>query len=129
LYEPIELPSLEEIEQMNRQRDQALEALEIFDHSVKCQRCHNTVPIVAKLRRPMNDRVAILQKRIKWLETHYRDERDKAENLKALNAELTELLKEDQKYDILRSLPLQYWPSKGKYVCGACLDRLMRRAR
>ena len=65
---PFELPSLEEIEQMERRSLQAIESLEISGNSVKCQRCDNTVPIVGKLPRPQNDRVAVLQKRIKWLE-------------------------------------------------------------
>jgi hypothetical protein len=37
---------------MERQRLQAIEVLEISDHSVKCQRCGNTVPILGKLSRP-----------------------------------------------------------------------------
>ena len=63
-----ELPSLEQIEEMDRQRSQAIEALEISDHSVKCQRGNVDIPIVGKLSRPHNDRIAILQKRIKWMD-------------------------------------------------------------
>jgi len=44
LNDSFELPSLEEIEQMEGQRLQAIESLEIFDHSVKCQRCGTAVP-------------------------------------------------------------------------------------
>jgi hypothetical protein len=38
--------SLEEIEEMDRRRLQAIESLEIsdFDHSVKCQRCGIAIP-------------------------------------------------------------------------------------
>jgi hypothetical protein len=60
LNDPFELPSLEEIEQMERQRSQAIQSLEIYDHSVKCQRCAHDVPIVGKLNRPCNDRTVIL---------------------------------------------------------------------
>jgi hypothetical protein len=57
---------LQEIEEMDRQKSQAIESLEIFDHSVKCQRCGTAVPIVGKLPRPYSNGIAILQKRIKW---------------------------------------------------------------
>ena len=65
MNDPFELPSLEEIEQMERQQSQAIEALEISGNSVKCQKCGIDVPIVGKLNRPHNERVVILQKRIK----------------------------------------------------------------
>ena len=39
LSESFELPSLEEIDEVERQRSQAIEALEISGNSVKCQRC------------------------------------------------------------------------------------------
>ncbi|MFL6315631.1 MAG: hypothetical protein ACJ73C_02685 [Nitrososphaeraceae archaeon] len=70
MNDPFELPSLQAIEEMDRQRSQAIESLEIFDHSVKCQRCGIAVPIVGKLTRTGNDRIAMLQKRIKWLENY-----------------------------------------------------------
>ena len=57
--------SLEEIEQMERQRSQAIESLHISNSSVKCQRCGHDVPMIGRLSRPQNDRVALLQKRIK----------------------------------------------------------------
>jgi hypothetical protein len=63
LNDPFEIPSLEEIEQMDRQRSQAIESLEIYNGYVKCQRCGIAVPIIAKLTRPGNDRIAILQKK------------------------------------------------------------------
>jgi hypothetical protein len=134
MYDPVELPSLEQIEQMERRRDKALDAVEISvsesgePRTVKSQRCNKAVPIVAKIRRPINDRVVILQKRIKWIETHYHVHHgNAAEDYKALKQELSELLEKDAKADKLRSIPLQYW--RGKYVCGACLDRLVCRAR
>jgi adenine-specific DNA methylase len=70
LNEPFELPSLQEIEEMERQRSQAIALLEVFGHSVKCQRCGNAVPIVGKLTMTTakNDRITVLEKRIKWLE-------------------------------------------------------------
>jgi hypothetical protein len=49
LNDPFELPSLEEIKEMDRQRFHAIESLHISDHSVKCQSCGIAVPIVGKL--------------------------------------------------------------------------------
>jgi hypothetical protein len=114
---------------MEKQRSQAIEALEIFDHSVKCQRCSSAVPIVGKLDRPHNDRVVILQKRIKWLEDHHRYFANaKSDILDALREELAELLEEDAKADKLRSLPLYSCKITGwKFVCSKCYDRLSLR--
>jgi hypothetical protein len=135
LNEPFELPSLEEIEQMERQRLQAIEALEIFDHSVKCQRCGNAVPIVGKLTRTGNDRIAVLQKRIKWLEGHHHyinrlghrsnSNNNSDDTVKQLKVELAELLEDDATYDKLRSLPLYSCKITGwKFVCSTCYDKL-----
>ena len=41
----IEIPSLEQIEQMEKQRSQAVEALQISDGFVKCQRCGTAVTV------------------------------------------------------------------------------------
>jgi adenine-specific DNA methylase len=129
LNEPFELPSLQEIEEMEIQRSQAIESLEIFDHSVKCQRCGNAVPMVGKLARPYNDRVAVLQRRIKWMENYYHgatSSSDKKNNdLKALKQELAELVEEDAKADKLRSLPLYSCRITGwKFVCSKCYDKI-----
>jgi hypothetical protein len=123
LNDPFELPSLEEIEQMERQRSQAVESLQISDsgNSVKCQRCALDIPIVGKLPRPHNDRVVILQRRIKWLENYYHSVN--INDLKALRQELTELLEEDAKAHKLRSLPLYSCRITGwKFVCSRCYD-------
>jgi hypothetical protein len=124
--EGIPLPSLEEIEQMERLRSQAVEALQISDNSVKCQRCSNDIPIVGKLgHHHNNDRIAVLQNRIKYLETHYHGHRfggstdTRDENIKALKQELAELLAEDAAYDKLRNLPLY------KFV-QVCMQKLLR---
>ena len=110
---------------MERQRLQAIEALEIYDdHSVKCQRCGIAVPIVRKLPRPLNDRVAILQKRIKWIENYSRGN-IRSDDVKQLKAELADLLEEDAKADKLRSLPLYSCRITGfKFVCSKCYDKI-----
>jgi hypothetical protein len=75
-------------------------------------RCGQDIPIVGKLSRPHNDRVVILQRRIRWMENYYHDAN--INNLKALKQELAELLEEDAKADKLRSLSMfvqlqNYW--------------------
>jgi hypothetical protein len=96
LNDPFELPSLEQIEEMERQRLQAIESLEISGSSVKCQRYGTAAPIVGKLPGPHNDRVAILQKRIKWMENYYHVVN--VNDLKELKQDLAELLEEDLFY-------------------------------
>ena len=51
LNDPFELPYLEEIGEMDKQRSQAIESLEISDDSIRCQRCGVAVAIVGKLER------------------------------------------------------------------------------
>jgi hypothetical protein len=73
MYYPIELPSIEEIQQIEEQRQQAINSLEIYDHSVKCQRCDNAIKIFGKLTpgKQCNNRIQVLKTRIKWIEEHY----------------------------------------------------------
>jgi protein-arginine kinase activator protein McsA len=142
LNDPFELPSLQEIEEMDRQRSQAIESLEISNHSVKCQMCGIAVPIVGKLTR-RSDRIAALQKQIKWIEQHYHglytlrrhrgngnigNNINKDDNVRQLKAELAELLEEGAKYDKLsklRSLPLYSCRITGfKFVCSRCYDQV-----
>jgi hypothetical protein len=112
LNDPFELPSLEEIEEMDRQRFHAIESLQIFDHSVRCQRCGIAVRVVGgKLTKPKpkQKNIDILEKRIKWLEGYSRGNKNRSSynnNLKQLKQELIDLLAEDAKADKLRSLPL-----------------------
>jgi hypothetical protein len=105
-----ELPSLEEIEEMDIQRSRAIESLEISEDedgnsnskTVKYQRCNNDVPIVAKSSnsgpRPYcNGRAATLQKRIKWMENYYHSVNININDLNALRQELAEILEQDAK--------------------------------
>jgi hypothetical protein len=66
-----ELPSLEEIEETDRQRLQAFESLQISDGFVNCQGCGIAVPMLRTLTKPKSNRIAVLQKQIKWIEEHY----------------------------------------------------------
>jgi hypothetical protein len=126
LNDPFELPSLHEIEEMERQRLHAIESLQISGNSVKCQRCSNDIPIVGKLNSPCNDRVVILQRRIKWIENYRRGGSTSKDNdLKALRQELSDLLEEEAKYDKLRSLPLYSCRITGfKFICSKCCDKV-----
>jgi hypothetical protein len=112
---------------MDRQKSQAIESLEIFDHSIKCQKCGMVVPIVGKLPKPHPNRVAILEKRIKWIENYSRGNINRPSyisDIKALKQELAELLEEDAKADKLRSLPLYTCRITGwKFVCSKCYDK------
>jgi hypothetical protein len=86
--------------------------------------------MVGKLTRTANDRIAVLQKRIKWFENyHYpshgniSNNSNKDNSVKQLKAELAELLEEDAKYGKLRSLPLYSCRITGwKFVCSKCYD-------
>src|ERR671926_1211730 len=106
LSNPLPLPSLEEIEQMEKQRQRALDSLKISKGSVKCQKCSKDVPIVANMARPINDRISVLQVRIRYLEGHYRGVAGKEDDIKQMKQELDELLQDDAEYDKLRGIPL-----------------------
>ena len=92
MYDPFEIPSLEQIEEMERQQSQAVEALEISiseagePQNVKCQRCGTAVPIVGKMSRSKNDRIVTLQTRQRYMENH--PYICKAEDLEAVKQEL-----------------------------------------
>lgn len=80
---PVQLSSLEEIAEMDRQREQAIEAIEISDDGskVRCQHCRAYIAIVGKLIKPKtrNDRIGILEKRISYLEKYPRGNNNAAE--------------------------------------------------
>ena len=103
-----ELPSLEQIEEMNRQRSQAIEALEISDNSVKCQSCGMAVPLLRTSTKPRSNRIDTMQKRVKWIENYCRGNinRPYVNEVQQLKAELADLLEQEAKADALRSLPL-----------------------
>jgi hypothetical protein len=123
---PIILPSMEEIEQMEKQRSQAIEALQINenDNTVKCQTCSIAVPLLRRLTtKPNSIRIGILQTRIKWMENYSRI--SNINDLQQLKAELADLLEEYAKYDKLRSLPLYSCRITGwKFVCSKCYDKV-----
>jgi hypothetical protein len=109
LSNPLPLPSLEEIEKMERQRSQAIESLEISGNSVKCQKCGVAVPIVGKLTMNTsssgNARIVTLQLRLKWLERHYKTLPNREQDIQSIKQEL-QLLEYDAQYDKLRTISL-----------------------
>jgi hypothetical protein len=149
LTDPFELPSLEQIEKMEKQRTQAIESLEISNDpgsdSVKCQKFGIDIPLIGKLTKPKSNQIAVLEKRIKWLEEGYPHRHRRyggANNNRAssddnnngnsssiivvqLKQELADLLEEDPKADRLRSLPLYSCRTTGwKFVCSKYYDRV-----
>jgi hypothetical protein len=84
---------------------------------------------VGKLTNVSNDRITVLQRRIKWIEhyshrgnTKYNDNND---DIKVLKAELEELLSEEAKRDKLRSLPLYSCRiTDFRFVCSKCYDKV-----
>jgi len=124
----VELPSLEEIAEMDKQREYAIDSLEISDDStqVKCQNCGLAMPIVGGLTRPHSyQRVVALKKRIKWIEEHCHNTTTADNSIKTLKQELAEILKKEQKRDILRRLPLHSSRMTGyRWVCSKCWDEI-----
>ena len=131
LNNSIEPPSLKRIQEMERKRSEAIEALEIsYDtNTVKCQKCSSNVPLLnvnqSSIMRPNNIRICTLQNRIKTMEDYARhvgrgfqidDSRERQE--------LSELLKQDAKADRLRRLPLYF--CRGKFMCSRCFDKVYR---
>jgi hypothetical protein len=86
------------------------------------------------------NRIAVLQKQIKWIKQHYHglytlrrhrgignigNNINKDDNVKQLKAELADLLEEDAKADKLRRLPLYSCGiTEFKFVCSKCYDKV-----
>ena len=60
MNDPFELPSLEDIQEMDKQR-LVIEGLEISNDSVKCQQCDTAVPMLRTLTKPKSNRIDALQ--------------------------------------------------------------------
>jgi hypothetical protein len=120
---PVELPSMEEIAAMDKLREDAINSLEISGNSVKCQQCSAYIPIVGRLQRPHGDRISVLQKQIKCAEIYHNS--TDYNICKNEREELAELLKEENKRDRLRSIPLYSSKISGyRFVCSKCWDQV-----
>ena len=134
----IELPSLEEIEQMDKQQQNALESLEISitDYEktsyVKCQKCGRRIAMFQKSPRSysVSNRITVLEKQIKHNETrnnHYRNNNNDYNDIMESKQELADLLKEEEKKDLVTRLPLYSSRMTGyKWICSECWDRAYR---
>ena len=128
----IELPSLEEIEQMDKQQQNALESLEISitDYEktsyVKCQKCGRRIAMFQKLPRShsVSNRITVLEKRIKQDEirdSHYYND------IMESKQELADLLKEEDKNEFVTRLPLySSRMTSYKWICSECWDKAYR---
>ena len=134
----IELPSLEEIEQMDKQQQNALESLEISitDYEktsyVKCQKCGRRIAMFQKLPRShsVSNRITVLEKRIKQDEirnSHYRINNNDYNDIMGSKQELADLLKEEDKNEFVTRLPLYSSRMTGyKWICSECWDKAYR---
>jgi hypothetical protein len=123
----IELPSSEEIEASDSQREQAIESLlsELSAssiESVRCQQCRVpvSIPPPSVLKTGYSNRIITLQRRLKYALERYPN----SDGCRQLKHELSDLLKKQAKRDIIRRLPLVSTKATGyKYVCSACFDK------
>jgi hypothetical protein len=122
---PRELPSLEEIERMDKKREAAINSLEISDGHVKCQKCGQVIPIIGKLQKSKTDRIASLEKRIKRAEFYYKKYHhdNSTDHSGKDREELAALQQEDAERDKLRCLPLYRSKRTGyRFFCSSCFD-------
>ena len=140
----VELPSLEEIEQMNKQQN-ALESLEISITTitddddddektsyVKCQKCSRRIAMFQKSPRSysVSNRITVLEKQIKQDEirnNHYPNNDNEYNDIMESKQELADLLKEEEKNDLVTRLPLYSSRMTGyKWICSECWDKSYR---
>src|SRR5918911_3177054 len=132
------LPSLEEVEQMDKQQQNALESLEISitDYEktsyVKCQKCGRRIAMFKKLPRSyfVSNRITVLEKQIKRDEirkNHYYNNNNDYNDIMESKQELADLLKEEEKNDLVTRLPLYSSRMTGyKWICSECWDKSYR---
>jgi hypothetical protein len=124
---PIELPPMQIANAADRAKEEAIAALEISKDGkyAKCQCCGQNIRIVGKMARPQNDRIATLEKRIRYLEKYPRGGNNTAAvEIKHAKEELADLLKEEEKRDKLRSIPLLSSKITGyRLFCHSCWDQ------
>jgi hypothetical protein len=122
---PVPLPSIEEIDSIDRKRQQAVEALEISEAErlVKCQKCGRWVKMLSEPYQPKSDRRMHLQNMVRTLEKQKQESggisEPKQAALKSLKSELDGLLENYKKNDLMRSLPVHY--IRGKFRCIDCI--------
>jgi RNA polymerase-binding transcription factor DksA len=139
MNQPRVLPSLDEIEEEDKKRQEELESLEISadGNFVKCKKCGINLPM-RKLDRPYNtSRIIVLEHRIRACEEYQNKIKNNNNNnnsknknnnndsatCKQLKQELVDLLKIEKERDTIRKLPL--YSSRitdWKWYCSKCYD-------
>lgn len=130
----IELPSISEIDEIEKQRQKAIDSLEIFDNQVKCQGCQELKAIIKDdsmlISAANSRRIAYLKSTIKQIERFHIPARGYPNHVaKKEREELANLLKEEeqQKRDIVRRLPLYSSKISGyRFLCSKCYDECER---
>jgi hypothetical protein len=130
---PIPLPSLETADAIDKQQEEAYAALEFSSYEenqyVKCQCCNNWIKRAGKMHKPTNDRIEQIRRRIKQIEAYnLKYNKGSSDNgIKELKQELAELLKDEEKRDKLRNLPL-YSSRSTNYLfyCSICWETAYR---
>jgi hypothetical protein len=133
-----ELPSLEQVEEMDRLRSSYIESLE-FDseqkNNVKCQGCGSLCPVIKQNERnklevsePRRDRIYYLQKLIEQAEKYHLDGIDGCKDEK--EEELKSLLDYERQEELLRRLPLYSNRMTGfRFLCSTCYDKIYYKVR
>jgi len=132
----VELTS-EEVEQIDKQQQNALESLEISitDYEktsyVKCQKCGRRIAMFQKSPRSysVSNRITVLEKQIRQDEirnSHYHINNNNYNDIMGSKQELADVLKED-KNDLVTRLPLYSSRMTGyKWICSECWDKAYR---
>ena len=120
----VELPSMEQIVEIEKQQSNAKESLEISDGHVKCQACGILQPIITDNTKLIDSngsrRVHQLRATIKRIERYHIN----GISAKKEKQELDELLEEQRKKDLLRRIPLYSTPvTDHRWVCSSCYDK------
>jgi hypothetical protein len=124
-HDHIELPSMEQIAEIEKQQSDAKESLEISDGHARCQGCGSLKPLLSDntklVRSTESKQIHRLRAIIKQIEKYNfggdistKDQRQ----------ELSQLLEEEKKKDVFRRLPLySSSATRYKWFCSSCYDR------
>jgi hypothetical protein len=125
---------------MDIQREKALDAVEISvsesgSQTVKCQNSRCLLIGKSKLSGPYsnyNKAISSARAKLRTMEKYhkrYGGGITKDQDIREQQQKIAQLEEEakDARAEKRRTIPLQYW--RGRYVCGTCLDKLVRCAR
>ena len=135
-YFVVRVPSMEQIEEMDRLRSSYIESLE-FDNkqnNVKCQGCGSLYPVIKQNEfnrltgsEPKRNRIFYLQKVIEQAEKYHIGGINGCKNEKQ---ELKSLLDYERQNELLRRLPLYSNRMTGfRFLCSTCYDKVYYKVR